>query len=183
VETGGKLWQRTNHGTDHGSSANCRLMWQGHYLIASLWGRVYDFDLDVTQQNFDNDGAGFVFRYVDADNFYLFITSNEDCCTSIRRRRAGVDTMLPIAGLAADTRVTANGIGTAVLPPSCSSLSVGGAYTVGAANVWKFRVRGNVFQWFRDGNLLVESYDTEDGAAMAPGMVSFWSAQCIRALQ
>ena len=170
VETDGKLWQRVNHGTDHAGGTNCRVMWQGHYLFASHWGKFSDFDLDVTQQNFDNDGAGFVFRYVDADNFYIFITNNEECCASIRRRRAGIDTMLPVTGLAANTRVNANGIGTVL--PSCSAQPTGGAYTTGAANLWKFRVRGNVFQWFRDGNLLVESYDTEDGASMAPGMVS-----------
>ena len=170
VETDGKLWQRVNHGTDHAAGTNCRVMWQGHYLFASLWGRIYDFDLDVTQQNFDNDGAGFAFRYIDADNFYLFMTNNEECCTSIRRRRGGVDTMLPVTGLAANTRVDANGVGTAL--PSCSSQPVGGAYTTGAANAWRFRVRGNLFQWFRDGNLLVEAYDTEDAGAMSPGVVS-----------
>jgi hypothetical protein len=78
--------------------------------------------------------------------------------------------MLPVAGLNTNTRVTANGVGTTL--PSCTAQPTGGAYTVGAANLWRFRVRGNVFQWFRDGNLLVESYDTEDGASMAPGMVS-----------
>ena len=187
VENDGRLWQRVNHGTDYVPGGNqCQLMWQGHYLLATLWGRVYDFDLDVVQQNTDNDGAGFVFRYIDADNFYLFMTNNEDCCVSVRRRRAGVDTMLPITGLpdgtmfgwfsapATMTGYQANGVVNSAFP-SCASLAPGSAYTSGGPAVtWTFKVRGNRFQWWSRGVLALEAYDAEDGSAMAPGMIGWF---------
>jgi len=202
VETDGKLWQRVNHGTDYvPGGQQCMVMWQGHMLMATLWGRVYDFDLDVVQQNTDNDGAGIVFRYVDADNFYLMMTNNEDCCVTIRRRRAGIDTMLPITGLpdgtkygfyadpVAKTGFSANGVvhsyfytvvKDAATPTNgtyggnCGGLPQGSAYNSGGAAVtWKFRVRGNLFQWWSRGVLMVEAYDAEDGSAMSPGMVRF----------
>ena len=251
VETDGKLWQRVNHGTDYvPGGQQCMVMWQGHMLMARHWGRVYDFDLDVIQQNTDNDGAGIVFRYIDADNFYFFITNNEDCCVSIRRRRAGIDTMLPITGLPAGTKFgfysdpvgtlhrpcppplptrrltlapnpginriltwcqprlarpnpnpaqvaktgyAANGVVNSyfytVTPDAgspagtyganCGALAPGSAYNSGGGAVtWKFRVRGNLFQWWSRGVLMVEAYDIEDGSAMAPGQIGFWGQRC-----
>jgi hypothetical protein len=77
VEADNRLWQRTNHGTDHTGGTNCARMWQGSHFIAMRWGRMYDFQLEVTVNMVDNDGVGVLARWHDADNFLLFVSNNE----------------------------------------------------------------------------------------------------------
>ena len=115
------------------------------------------------------------------DNMYVFTASNEDCCVAMRRRRGGVDTMLPVTrmtegfmfGWGGSANFRANGLVNRNYP-SCATSFPGQGYLLNTNNDYRLVAKGNLFQLWRNGVLVIEVMDTEDGAGMGPGLVGMF---------
>lgn len=170
VEDAGRVWSRTNHGTDHAGGTNCRVMWQGSHFVAHHFGPMYDFQLDVTMAATDNDGLGILFRYIDPDNFYAMMTNDEENCITIKRRRGGVDVQL-----ASVTDQLNNGLG---LITTNGYFGVE-AYTSGTGDTpWRLEARGNRFRFFRNLVLILDVFDVDDGLSLGAGYIGWFQQRC-----